>query len=86
MQASVDDSAKLVGLQVRIYNNFWRGHEHDYGRTSCAVVARCVRPFLHPDGRRTDTYLIEFGGQYFPIKHSTLHACLSAEQRAQVRA
>ena len=42
-------------------------------------------PFLHPDGGRTDTYLIEYGGDYFPIKRSTLHTCLDPEQRVQAR-
>ena len=86
MQASAADPAKIVGLHVRIYNNFWRGYEGDLRRTPCPVVARCVRPFLHPDGRRADTYLIEYGGRYFPIKLSTLRTCLSPDQRAQVGA
>ena len=64
------------------YNNFWLGYEGDYDRTSCPVVARCVRPFLHVDGRRSETYLIEWEGRYFPIKHSTLLTCLTAPQRA----
>ena len=86
VQASTADPANLVGLHVRVYNNFWRGYEGDFGRTSCPVVARCLRPFHHPDGRRTDTYLIEYGGRYFPIKHSTLLTCLSSDQRARVSA
>ena len=86
MQASTADPSNLVGLHVRVYNNFWRGYEGDFGRTSCPVVARCLRPFHHPDGRRTDTYLIEYGGRYFPIKHSTLLTCLSSDQRARVSA
>ena len=54
-------------------------------RLYATLVARCVRPFLHPDGGRTDTYLIEYGGDYFPIKRSTLHTCLDPEQRVQAR-
>ena len=84
MQASTHDPHGLVGLQVRVYNNFWLGYESDYDRTSCPVVARCVRPFLHVDGRRSETYLIEWEGRYFPIKHSTLLACLSSAQRASL--
>ena len=82
-KAVVDSADKLVGMQVRIYNNFWSGYDNDYSRTSCPVVARCVRPFLHPDGARVVTYLIEYNGDYFPIKRPTLHTCLDAGQRAQ---
>ena len=46
VQASDHDPHGLVGLQVRVYNNFWLGYEGDYDRTSCPVVARCIRPFL----------------------------------------
>ena len=86
VQASAQDDAGLVGLHVRIYNNFWRGYENDFGRTSCPVVARCIRPFLHGDGQRSTAYLVQYGGLYFPIKQATLLTCLSAEQRAARRA
>ena len=85
MQASSQDDDGLVGLNVAIYNNFWRGYEGDFGRTSCPVVARCVRPFLHADGRRATAYLIQYNGLYYPIKQSTILTCLSPDQRAARR-
>ena len=49
----------------------------DGGVSSTALV----REF----GACTDTYLIEYGGEYFPIKRSTLHTCLDPAQRVQAR-
>jgi hypothetical protein len=84
VQASSDDSNGLVGKSVRIFNNFWRGHEDDFRRTTCTVSARCSREFLHPDGSRSLTYLVEFNGLHYPIKHAALLACTTASMRAQL--
>ena len=73
----------LVGLQVPIINNFWRGYENDFDTTLCPVMARCVRDFQHADGQRAITFIIEWNGLYFPIKKEGLLACLTAEQRRQ---
>ena len=83
VQASIDDADGLVGLRVPIINNFWRGYEDDFGTTVCPVVARCVRDFLHADGQRSATFIIEWSGIYFPIKREALLTCLTAEQRRQ---
>ena len=63
------------------YNNLWPGYENTYGRTWCPVVARCCREFRHPDGSRCLTYLIEYNGAYFPIKHTGLLDCISQQVR-----
>ena len=79
VQATTDDANGLVGISAGIFNNFWPGYSH--GRTACPVVARCAREFLHPDGTRCLTYLIEHGGVHYPIKHSGLMHCLTQEQK-----
>jgi hypothetical protein len=78
------DANELVGRTVSIFNNFWRGHEGDFGRTPCPVVARCCREFRHPDGVRALSYLVQYGDLYYPIKHTALLGCLSADARAQL--
>jgi hypothetical protein len=81
VQAATRDQNGLVGLRVNIYNNLWPGYENTYGRTCCPVVARCCREFRHPDGSRCLTYLIEYDGSYFPIKHTGLLDCLAQTVR-----
>ena len=76
-----DDSNELVGKTVSIYNNFWAGYEHDSGRTLCPVVARCQREFLHPNGQRCLTYLIEYDDIFWPITHTALLHCLTRPVR-----
>ena len=70
-----------MGLTVGIFNNLWPGYEHNFGRTRCPVVARCLREFKHPDQQRCLTYLIEYDDRYYPIKYSGLMDCLSQEVR-----
>ena len=86
VQATDRDSNQLVGSTVGIFNNFWRGYENDFNRTDCPVVARCCREFRHPDGSRSLTYLVEYNNLYYPIKHTALLGCMSAEARAQLPA
>jgi hypothetical protein len=78
------DANGLVGQHVDILNNFWGGYEDDYGKTNCQVAARCVREFCHPDRTRCLTYLISYGDLFYPIKHSALLSCMSAQQRANL--
>jgi hypothetical protein len=78
------DANGLVGQQVDILNNFWGGYEDDFGTTNCQVTARCVREFCHPDRTRCLTYLIAYGDLYYPIKHSALLSCMTAQQRANL--
>ena len=85
VQASSLDPDGLVGEDVAILNNFWKGYEEDFNSTVCPVVARCVREFRHPNGQRTTTYIIEWNGTYFPIQKAALMSCLSPEQRRQRR-
>ena len=75
--ATVQDANGLVGLHVGIFNNFWPGYNR--GRTRCRVVARCAREFRHPDGVRCLTYLFEYNGTYWPIKHGGLLDCLTQD-------
>ncbi len=82
VQASIDDANGLVGSTYGIFNHFWPGYATGWARTRCPVVARCVRDFLHPDGQRTLTYLIEWNGQHWPIKHSGLLDCMTRDERA----
>ena len=77
--ATAQDANGLVGLQVGIFNNFWPGY--DRGRTKCLVEARCLREFRHPDGVRCLTYLVEYNGTYWPIKHTGLLDCLAQDVR-----
>ena len=79
--ATPADPNQLVGLQVAIYDNLWPGYENQFTRTTCAVVARCLREFLHPDGARSLTYIIECAGAHYPIKHTGLLDCLTQAQR-----
>ena len=79
MLATAQDANGLVGLQVGIFNNFWPGY--DRGRTKCLVEARCLREFRHPDGVRCLTYLVEYNGTYWPIKHTGLLDCLAQDVR-----
>jgi hypothetical protein len=81
---TTDDSNQLVARTVGIFNNFWPGYEHDKGRTPCLVVARCAREFRHPDQERCLTYLIQYSGFYYPIKHAALLACLSTKARQEL--
>jgi hypothetical protein len=81
---TTDDSNQLVSRTVGIFNNFWPGYERDKGRTPCLVVARCAREFRHPDHERCLTYLIQYGGFYYPIKHEALLACLSTKARQEL--
>ena len=53
-------------------------------RTTCPIAARCCREFQHPDGTRTLTYLVKYGDLHYPIKHSSLLQCLTAEERARL--
>ena len=79
------DSLGLVGLTVSVPRTFWQAsdlHGHSQALFKCSVVAECDREFLHPDGTRARTYLIEHQGQYFPIKREDLIAkCLTRAQR-----
>ena len=84
MQATDRDSNSLVGKSVAIYNNFWRGYENDFNRTSCVVTARCCREFRHPDGARVLTYLVKYNDLYYPIKHRSLLACVPPDERARL--
>ena len=70
--ARKDDDNGLVGLTVGVFNNLWPEGVNDFRRTPCLVVARCAREFKHPDNQRCLTYLIEYNGRCFPIKHSGL--------------
>ena len=70
--ACKDDDNGLVGLTVGVFNNLWPEGINDFRRTPCLVVARCAREFKHPDNQRCLTYLIEYNGRCFPIKHSGL--------------
>lgn len=81
VQATMSDRNGLVGLTVGIFNNFWPGYETNYGRTPCLVKARCMREFKHPDGERCLTYLIEWNGELFPIKHAALVSCVAQGTR-----
>ena len=81
---TTDDPNRLVSRTVGIFNNFWPGYERDKGRTPCLVVARCAREFRHPDHERCLTYLIQYGGFYYPIKHAALLACLSTKARQEL--
>ena len=86
VMASGTDANMLVGLQVGIFNNLWAGYERNGGRTKCPVIARCLREFRHPDNERCLTYLIEYGGLYYPIKHASLLACVSLQVRCNLPA
>ena len=86
VQGTDRDANGLVGKQINVYNNFWRGYENDTNRTRCVVSARCCREFRHPDGVRTLTYLLKYGDLYYPIKHSALLTCMSAADRAALPA
>ena len=79
VMATTHDGNGLVGLDVGVYNNYWPGYSR--GRTSCRVVARCLREFRHPDGVRGLAYLFEYNNEYWPIKHSALLECLTQEVR-----
>jgi hypothetical protein len=81
VQATESDVNGLVNLRVNVYNNLWPGYENTFGRSWCHVAARCSREFRHPDGNRCLTYLIEYNGAYFPIKHSGLLDCISQQVR-----
>ena len=81
VHASADDGNGLVGLTVGIYNNFWPGYENSGGRTRCPVIARCIREFLHPDGERCLTYLVQYDDTYWPIKYRALWSCVAAAVR-----
>ena len=81
VQATNQDRNELVGLDVKIYDNLWPGYEGTFTRTECTVVARCVRVFLHPDGQRCLTYLINYGDAIYPIKYAGLLDCLTSQQK-----
>ena len=81
VQTTASDNNNLVGLRANVFDNLWPGYEGTYGRTWCPVVARCLREFRHPDGVRCLTYLIEYNGAYYPIKHDALLVCLSQQIR-----
>ena len=86
VQASIQDANGLVGLTVGVYDNFWSGYENAISRTDCEVIARCIRPFRHPDGTCCLTYLIEYDDRYWPISHLGLLSCLTREARASLPA
>ena len=81
VQATTTDDNGLVNLRVNVYNNLWPGYDNTFARTWCQVAARCCREFRHPDGSRCLTYLIEYDGAFFPIKHSGLLDCISQQVR-----
>ena len=84
VQAIIDDPNGLVGLSVGVFNNFWPGYAG--GRTTCSVVARCLRDFCHPDGIRCLTYLVEYDEICWPIKHSGLLDCITQAVRCTLPA
>ena len=89
VQAHRSDLLGLVGLTVAVPRSFWK--PDDLQGTSaasfqCLVAAACAREFLHADGTRASTYLIEHRGQYFPIKRAALiSACLTRAQRTALQ-
>jgi len=89
VQAHCSDSVGLVGLTARVPRSFWAAADlqgHTASTFPCAVVAECVREFLHTDGTRTSTYLIEHQGQFFPIKRADLISkCLTRAQRENLQ-
>ena len=88
VQAFITDTEGLVGLGITVPRAFWSDDDltgDEPARIPCVVAAECVREFRHPDHTRTHTYLISWGGQYFPIKRESLvRVCLSAAQRAHL--
>ena len=89
VQAHRIDGVGLVGLSASIPRSFWTSADlqgYDAAKFTCLIVAECDRGFLHTDGTRTSTYLIEHHGQYFPIKRADLITkCLSRAQRASLQ-
>ena len=89
VQAHPSDSEGLVGLTVKVPASFWSAEDvrpGDPATFDCLVVAECAREFLHPDGTRCRSYLLEWHSQYFPIKREALlRVCLSTAQRAALR-
>ena len=86
VQAHPSDREGVVGLTALVPRSFWNVDDvspDEPALIPCVVVAECAREFLHPDGTRARTYLIEWHSQYFPIKREPLlRVCLSASQRA----
>jgi hypothetical protein len=80
--ATTSDANGLVGRRVNVFNHLWPGYPVSAARTWCTVAARCVREFRHPDDERCLTYLVEWNGNHFPIKHSGLLTCVSQAVRA----
>jgi hypothetical protein len=89
VQAHQSDSMGLVGLTVAVPRSFWQAHDlHNSTASSfkCLIVAACVREFLHSDGTRACTYIIQHQGQFFPIKRASLiSACLTRSQRVALQ-
>ena len=81
------DAWRAIGTWVQVPNDFWGGWER-YSTpqrgapdrrllsSSCLVVGECIRHFLHPDGSRTHTYIIEHETHAYPIKAAALKSLL----------
>lgn len=86
VHATTTDANGLVGLRVNVFNHLWPNYPVSAARTWCSVAARCLREFRHPDNERCLTYLVEWNGSHFPIKHAGLLACVSQAVRATLPA
>ena len=89
VQAYTTDANGLIGLTASIPRSFWTQADQlmsPQRSFPCKIVAECAREFLHADGSRAQTMLIEHNGQAFPIKrHDLIHNCLTRVQRASLR-
>lgn len=89
VKAQRSDQLGLVGLTVAVPRSFWQPSDLQGTSASsfrCLIAAACDREFLHADGTRACTYLIEHQGQHFPIKRAALiSACLTQAQRAALQ-
>jgi hypothetical protein len=86
VHATTADANGLVGLRVNVFNHLWPNYPVSAARTWCNVAARCLREFRHPDNERCLTYLVEWNGSHFPIKHAGLLTCVSQSVRATLPA
>ena len=77
--------AGMVGLTVNVPDSFWSGYEGSTTYSACSVVGVCVRDFLHPDGAREATHVIQWEDQFFPIKTAALARCLTRDQRLSLQ-
>jgi len=84
------DKLGVAGELVRVHNSLWPPPSSDdddewdpNGTSDCTVVGECVAGHDFGDGRAKPAYIIEDGGDNYPIKESALRSLIGKRKAAK---